>query len=402
MWRKTEKEARQYHVSVRSEGILQNAGRRRGTWRRDARNGKVCQVLGWYLGKRKRMPNMPWMEEIRRQLNEKVNQVNEFDITFEKVKKEVAKRKVWTAPGIDVIKNYWWKKLEPAQKALTRAFTKIKEDNTNIPTWWPTGRTVLLPKTKNLEDEKNYCPITCLNTSYKIMTGVVAKYMREHTMENAIWDEGQLEAVEGVLGTVDQLIIDRCIMEEVKEYHRSLAVAFYDYKKIYDEVHHDWMLRVYQWICVPDEVIKLISNLMQLWKTRMEIWSKGENMTSRWISISCGFLRGDSYSPVGFCISEIPVCRLLQQSRGYRMGPTGSRDVSRTHSLFIDDLKVYQKSHEILRDVNEVIVQASHDTGACYGVSKCAEVLLECGKMVRGEELEVLKKKNESDRPRQK
>ena len=24
------------------------------------------------------------------------------------------------------------------------------------------------------------------------MTGLVAKYMREHTMENEIWDEGQL------------------------------------------------------------------------------------------------------------------------------------------------------------------------------------------------------------------
>ena len=39
-------------------------------------------------------------------------------------------------------------------------------------------------------------------------------------------------------------------------------------------------------------------------------------------------------------------------------------------SLFNDDLKVYQESHEILRDVNEVILQASHDTGACYGVFK--------------------------------
>ena len=133
-----------------------------------------------------RTPYMPWMEEIRRQLNEKVSQVNEFNVTFEKVKKEVAKKKGWTAPGIENIQNYWWKKLEPAQKALTRAFTKIKEDNNNIPTWWPTGRTVLLLKPKSLEDEKDYRPITCLNTSYKIMTGVVAKYMREHKMENEI------------------------------------------------------------------------------------------------------------------------------------------------------------------------------------------------------------------------
>ena len=147
------------------------------------------------------------MKEIRRQLNDKVNQVTEFNITFEKVKKVVAKRKEWTTPGIDGIQNCWWKKLEPAQKASTRAFTKIKEDITNIPTWWPTGRSVLLPKTKNLKNEKNYRPITSLNKSYKIMTGVVAKYMREHTMENEIWDEGRLGGVEGVLGMVNQLII---------------------------------------------------------------------------------------------------------------------------------------------------------------------------------------------------
>ena len=50
--------------------------------------------------------------------------------------------------------------------------------------------------------------------------------MSENTIENEIWDKGQLGALEGVLGTVDQLIIDQCIMEEVKQYHRNLAVAF--------------------------------------------------------------------------------------------------------------------------------------------------------------------------------
>ena len=90
------------------------------------------------------------------------------------------------------------------------------------------------------------------------MAGVAAKYMREHTMENEIWDEGQLWAVEAVLGTVDQKVIDQCIMEEVKQYHRNLVFRFYDYKEAYDKVHHDWMLRVYKWIGIPDEVIKLI------------------------------------------------------------------------------------------------------------------------------------------------
>ena len=45
--------------------------------------------------------------------------------------------------------------------------------------------------------------------------------MREHTAVNEIWDEGQLGVVEGILDTVDQLIIDICIIDEVKQYHRN-------------------------------------------------------------------------------------------------------------------------------------------------------------------------------------
>ena len=96
---------------------------------------------------------------------------------------------------------------------------------------------------------------------------------------------------------------------------------------------------------------------MRYWKTRLEIWNEGEKKESRWIDIMCGFLQGDSYSPVGFCLSEVPVCKLLQESKGYRVGQPGKRKVKRTHSFFIDNLKVYQESHKILKDVNETIVQ---------------------------------------------
>ena len=124
-------------------------------------------------------------------------------------------------------------------------------------------------------------PVRGVNTSYEMLTGLVEKYMREHTAVNEICDEGQLGAVEGVLGTVDQLIIDRCIMEEVKQHHCNLAVAFYNYKKAYGKVHHDWMIRVYEWIGIPKSVIKLVKMLMRKWKTRLEIWRGGEKTTSR-------------------------------------------------------------------------------------------------------------------------
>ena len=140
-------------------------------------------------------------------------------------------------------------------------------------------------------------------------------------------------------------------------------------------------------------MIKLIKELMRKWKARLEIMSSGENRTSLWIQILYGFLQCDSYSPVGFCISEIPVCILLSHSHGYKMREPGNCIMKRTRGLFVDDLKVYQESPNVLKNVNEIILQASHDTGACYGVSKCAEITSEHGKMVTGEGLQVLEER---------
>ena len=131
-----------------------------------------------------RRPEIPWMGSMREQLRDKITNLKEFNITEETLKKETKKKKNWTTPGIDGIKNFWWKRLNPERRGLKRALEQVKNNDDLLPVWWPSGRTVLLPKTKDLTDEKNYHPITCLNTSYKLLTGLVSKYMREHTMEN--------------------------------------------------------------------------------------------------------------------------------------------------------------------------------------------------------------------------
>ncbi|CAB4045676.1 Hypothetical predicted protein, partial [Paramuricea clavata] len=75
--------------------------------------------------------------------------------------------------------------------------------------------------------------------------------------------------------------------------------------------------------------------------------------------------------------------------------------LKRTHSMFIDDLKVCQENHQKLEVANETIVKASMDTGACYGVKKCAEIVLMNGKMVKGDGLAVLEERMKALDPEQ-
>ena len=132
---------------------------------------------------------------------------------------------------------------------------------------------------------------------------------------------------------------------------------------------------------------------MDGWKTRLEVNDGGEIKTSRWVRILKGFLQGDSYLPVGFCLTEKPIAMLLDEPEGYKLGQLGRRCIKRTYSLFINDVKVYQENHQKLEITNETIVKASMDTGACYGVKKCAEIVFRKGKMVKRERLPVLQEK---------
>ena len=118
---------------------------------------------------------------------------------------------------------------------------------------------MLIPKAEDLSSEKNFRSITCLNTLYNIFTGILAQYVKKYLVENDLWDKSQMGTCEKVLSTVDQLLIDNAIMGEVRDYHRNLAVAYFDYQKSCDMFHHNWMLRVYEWMGKE----KKIWNLME-------------------------------------------------------------------------------------------------------------------------------------------
>ena len=218
-------------------------------------------------------------------------QVEETTINMGMLQHILKKRKNWSAPGIDGIQNFWWKKLISTWRPLTNAMNCWIDRPELISTWITYEQTVLTPKSNELPDEKNYGLITCLNTSYKIFTGLLGKHMKDHVDRNEIWNKSQLGKCSGVLGTVDQLLIDSTTMDEVQE-NKKLAVLFYNYQKAYDMVRHDWTIRVCTWMGYPSKLINVLKQLMDGWKTKLEVNDGGEIKSSRWIRILKGFFKG--------------------------------------------------------------------------------------------------------------
>ena len=128
--------------------------------------------------------------------------------------------------------------------------------------------------------------------------------MKEYAERNSIGYRSQLRMCSGFLVTADQFIIDNAIMNELRNHQRNLAVVFYDYQKVCDTVRQDWMTGVYLWMSVPKKVVNVIIRLMKGWKTRLDVTEDGKVLTSRMINVRIGFLEGDSYSLVGFCLTE--------------------------------------------------------------------------------------------------
>ena len=85
--------------------------------------------------------------------------------------------------------------------------------------------------------------------------------------------------------------------------------------------------------------------------------------TNRTIIIGKGFLQGDNYSPVGFYLAEVADSMLFKETDGYTKGQREEERVKGTCCLFIDDLKIYEESHQKLKVENEMTVKASMDTG---------------------------------------
>lgn len=298
------------------------------------------------------------------------------------VKNAITGTKNFSAPGWDGINNYWWKKFTSTHHHLARIFTSYIKKEQPIPHWFAEGRTVLLPKKGDLSDPKNYRPITCLNTVYKLFTTVLNNRVTKTV--DPVWRQivEQRGCKSGVSGCKENLLIDRCVCQDSIQYKRNLSMAWLDYKKAFDSTSHELICLLLRCLQIHPNIVGCIEELMTLWKTRFTIRAGRREIRTNWIKFQRGVFQGDSMSPLLFCISLLPLSVALRASRGYMCGPPSNRVHKVTHLLYLDDLKLFANSEDQLQRSLNITGTYTRDVGMDFGLDKCAVVHLHRGRSV--------------------
>ena len=86
------------------------------------------------------------------------------------------------------------------------------------------------------------------------------------------------------------------------------------------------------------------SHSMHMWKTTLVLNTLENTMNVGNININSGIFQGDSLSPILFCVTLIPLSKLLNNTGyGYKI-----YDDIINHLFYMDDLKLFAKNDEQL------------------------------------------------------
>jgi len=305
------------------------------------------------------------------------------DINIEELECALKKSQKWKSPGIDKVPNYWLYHMFAMHELMAKKISEIISEPDKMPNWLAEGTTYLLAKSTETTNAKNYRPITCLSTTYKILTSILTDRMYAFMEANKLFPLEQKGCKKGSYGCKDQLLINRMLMENCQRNHRNLSMAWIDYRKAFDSVPHGWILKALEIFKLSPTIINFLQHSMGLWNTNLRLTHANGMTNTENLRIKCGIFQGDSLSPLLFCISLIPLSIQLNNAGcGYQiMGK------SINHLFYMDDLKLFARNDNELTGLLDTVKKFSDDIGMQFGLDKCAKVTFIKGKIVKAENI---------------
>ena len=112
-------------------------------------------------------------------------------INIEELRSALTKSHKWKSPGVGKIPNFLLNCLTSTHKQMALNFTNILQNTETAPEWLTEGTTYFLPKNQETQNSKHYRPITCLATTYKILTSIITERTYTFLEENSILPQEQ-------------------------------------------------------------------------------------------------------------------------------------------------------------------------------------------------------------------
>ena len=322
-----------------------------------------------------------WYQDLKTTYCQNVTQKT-YTLSMDIFNNYIAKIPNNKAPGGDKITSIWIKKLTSLHPELLRLLDHTLKGELEIPDWLIESTTILLPKNNDTHQAKNYRPIACLNITYKLYTKILNSFVEDHCASNNIITIEQAGGKKGLWGCTDQLLINKMVLDEVRELRRNLFVMWFDYKKAFDSVSHQWLIKAMELAKLPANLIRAITALISKWAARLQLKSSDAITVTDAIKYLTGILQGDCLSLLLFIICVNPLSFLLKKNcEGYKIGKTGNRSVKLNHLLFVDDLKTYAMNRADAKKQLSLITQFSDDIGMKFGADKCAYMNIERGQI---------------------
>ena len=253
-----------------------------------------------------------------------------------------------------------------------------------MPKWLTDGLKILLQKTEETKNRKNYRPITCLPTMYKVLTSILADRTYTFLSEHQLLPSEQKGCRRESYGCKDQRLVNKMILEDCRTRKKNLSTAWIDYKA-FDSVPHSWIMKCMEIYKICPVVTQFITAAMRTWKPTLVLNHPGGSLTSRPINIKSGIFQGDSLSPLLFCMALAPLSPVLQESGcGYEI-----QGQKINHLFFMDDLKTYSKDDNQQAGLLTVVKKFKDNIRMEFGLEKCAKATFKRGKLTKTSDLHI-------------
>ena len=337
--------------------------------------------------------NADWINRSFQAMQSELKRDNQIHLEFDESTfwNNLRKKRNWSSTGLDKTTNFWIKVCKSLLTSFSLAVKTLMQNKLPFPHWLPGARTVMIPKCIDPR-AKDHRPITCLNTSYKLITAVINHNLRKIEASQNMLQLDQRGGKPGSMGCTDNLLVDRMVLEDAQLNLKNLTCTWVDLKKAFDSVSHPWLFRCLECHGVPVVLIDFIKNIVKTWEISIEINTKNGKEKIETIKVNRGILQGDSFCVTLFIMSVNPLAWYIRSTEGYNI--TCHRNEKITHSLYVDDLKTYHKSRNKAAVMSTTIKSMFTDIGFEWGLQKCAAVEVNRGKLTEGGNLTVSKEES--------